>query len=89
MVLVIVINIASPGDTIVEKSRLNASKDSSFKNIPTVAKKNIESRITPCESNIPIRIVSSIMNTNNSTTENHVNLPMMIIHRRIGFDSIR
>jgi hypothetical protein len=82
-------SMASPGDTIVEKNRLNARRERSLRNIPSVAKKNIESRITHCEIRIAMRMRSSITKTNKSTTAKPLNFQKIIIPLRIGFESMR
>jgi hypothetical protein len=87
--LAIVITIASPGETIVEKNRLKARRESNFKNIPRIAKKKIISSATHCESNIIISIASSMSITSESTVANQENLPSMIIPRLIGFERMR
>jgi hypothetical protein len=44
--LAIVMNIASPGETIVEKKRLRARSDMSLRKIPTTANQKIISNTT-------------------------------------------
>ena len=87
--LAIVMNIASPGETIVEKKRLRASRESSLSKIPSTARKKTISRTTHCERRIAINIASSMRITSESTTANPVNLPNIIAPRLIGLESIR
>lgn len=44
--LAMVMNMARPGETIVEKKRLRAKRESNFRKIPTTAKAKIKSMIT-------------------------------------------
>jgi hypothetical protein len=89
MAVTIIMSIASHGDTMAENNKLKARRERSLRNIPRIAKKNIESRITHCDMSIAMRIPSSIRITRNRTTENPVNLPTIIIPLRIGFESMR
>ena len=87
--LAIVMNMASPGDTIVEKNRLRARSESNLRNIPKTARANTISRTTHCERRIAMRIASSMRITSERTTANPVNLPNMIDPRLIGLERMR
>ena len=87
--LAIVMNMASPGDTIVEKKRLRARSESNLRNIARTARANTVSRITHCERRIAINIASSMRITSERTTANPVNLPNMIDPRLMGFERMR
>ena len=87
--LAIVMNMASPGDTIVEKKRLRARSDTSLRNIPRTASANTVSSTTHCERRIPMSIASSMRITSERTTANPVNLPNMIDPRLIGLERMR
>ena len=67
-------NMASQGDTMVENNKLSASRERSLRNIQRIAKKNMESKTTHCETSIAISIISSMRNTSSKTPENPVNL---------------
>lgn len=85
----IVINIASPGETIVEKNKLSERSERSFRKIQTIEIKNILSNTTHCESNIPVNITSSMQITNSNIVANPINFPKIIDHLLIGFESMR
>ena len=87
--LAIVMNIASHGETIVEKNRLRARSESNFRKIPRTASANIISKVTHCEIRIAINMASSIRITSERTTANPVNFPNMIDPRLIGLESMR
>lgn len=84
-----VINMAIIGDTNVEKNKISASKEESFKKIPSTATKKTISGGNPLRNNRSKRIPTSSNDTSSSTQTNQRNFHKIIAPLETGFESIR
>jgi len=84
-----VMNIATIGETNVEKKRIRARREKSFRMIPSTAKKRRGSMSISLSMSMPIRMRVWKNTIIIITQEKPINFPRMILDRAIGFESIR